>query len=99
MILHIKGVEFIVGGMYAYSMTRGRGINEENGEVTIDTWTPGSCPERFSVQVEVPEGYELTTEAPVKHGGSNGLSGRYVFGFRSIDNNQYSRISQFMFFP
>jgi hypothetical protein len=76
-----------MGGMYAYSMKRGRGISDENGEATIDTWTPGSCPESFSVQAEVPEGYKLTAEAPVKHSGSNGLSVRYVFGFRSLDNN------------
>ena len=73
--------------MYAYSMKRGRGISEENGEVTIDTWTPISCPESFSLQAEAPEGYKLTADAPVKHSGSNGLSVRYVFGFRSLDNN------------
>lgn len=77
----LEGVEFYVGGMYAYSMKHGRATSDENGEASIDTWTPESCPESFTVSAEVPEGYQLTTDSPMTHDGSSGLGGRYEFGF------------------
>ncbi|KAA3643143.1 MAG: hypothetical protein DWQ07_21740 [Chloroflexi bacterium] len=83
----LQGVEFFVNGPYASSVAGGKGTSDENGEASIDTWSPGGCLENaeFSVLAETPEGYELTTISPIVHDGSTGLNGDYAFGFAPID--------------
>ena len=63
--LPLAGVEFRVDGGYASSTSKGRATSDEEGNATVDTWTPGGCPDTFSISATPPEGYTLTTESPV----------------------------------
>lgn len=82
----LQGVEFLVSGPYAHSVAGGKDTSDEKGEAGIDTWSPGECIEgaELTVLAEVPEGYELTTLAPIMHDGSTGLNGEYAFGFKPL---------------
>jgi len=85
----LAGVEFSVGGNYAHSLRGGKGISDESGEAVIDTWSPGGCLESsfFSVSAASPEGYQLTTESPIRHDANSLSNGSYEFGFRRVADN------------
>ncbi|MDO9546087.1 MAG: hypothetical protein Q7J07_04975 [Pelolinea sp.] len=84
--LPLQNVEFAVDGMYAYSAAKGRGISDEDGNARIDTWTPGECPEKFTVRATLPDGYLLTTDdTQVFFGEQITISPTVLFGFQLIE--------------
>ena len=82
----LPGIEFSISGKYATSLVEGRQTSDENGEASIDTWSPGACLDDagLTVHAEPPEGYEVSTGSPVLHDASSGLNGTYTFGFRMV---------------
>ena len=80
----LAGVEFFVAGSYAHSLSQGKAVSAENGEASVDTWSPGGCInlEGYSVQATAPEGYQLTTTSPLPYDPDASPTNPYIFGFQ-----------------
>jgi hypothetical protein len=79
----LAGIEFVLNGNYAHSVAGGRAVTDQNGDATIDTWSPGGCQEfssQFSIDAVAPADYTPSADFPFEvH--SDRFTQQYEFGF------------------
>ncbi|MEN8242406.1 MAG: prealbumin-like fold domain-containing protein [Chloroflexota bacterium] len=85
----LEGVEFFIDGDYANSIKYGKATSDSDGRATIDTWSPGECRDNlvFTIRVEPPQGYALTTEAPLHLNLTSQTSTEYQFGLYRLEGD------------
>jgi hypothetical protein len=81
----LEGVKFRLDGIYA-ELWGYPYLSGEDGRVTLETWSPGGCPEQdFTIIADPPVSYVPTTPPSVKISLSTGKSPFDMqFGFRVV---------------
>jgi len=77
----LEGVEITLGGYYAHAFAGPTGSTDDNGMLSIDTWSPGGCFGDYEITATAPDGYEPTTDTFVTVLEDDIVS-EHEFGFR-----------------
>jgi hypothetical protein len=81
----LERVKFVLNGTFAELMGYPY-LSKADGWVTLETWSPGGCPNRdFTIIAEPPVSYEPTTDKSITISISTGRSPfEAKFGFRAL---------------